>query len=157
MPPAPARIRVVTHSRRHPLPFVSARDGVGYLHIRRAAAPEREGGVRVPADEPHMTRNILPLTMTLIALCLLTPASAESIEPWADSRLPAKIGLAAWLDATRQPAAWEANGRALTGDELLDVFYDGSGHRRDFSQPFGPAQPKFVEGRQHAAIRFDGK
>src|SRR5688500_7529459 len=157
MPPAPARIRVVTHSRRHPLPFVSARDGVGYLHIRRAAAPEREGGVRVPADEPHMTQNIISLTTILIALCLLAPASAESIEPWAGAKLPVKNGLAAWLDATRQPAAWEANGRALTGDELLDVFYDASGRGRNFSQPLGPAQPRFVEGRQRAAVRFDGK
>lgn len=84
-------------------------------------------------------------------------ATPVPIEPWAHDSLPIKDGLAVWLDATRQPAAWEANGRALAGGELLDVFYDSSGRQRHFAQPLALAQPRFIEGRQRAAVRFDGK
>jgi putative heme-binding domain-containing protein len=98
-----------------------------------------------------------PIALLACSLVLAKTASAQPIEPWADASLPVKGGLTVWLDATRQSAAWDANGRALVGGELLDVFYDASGRGRDFSQPLATAQPRFVEGRHRAAVRFDGK
>src|SRR5688572_15405146 len=85
------------------------------------------------------------------------PAGAAP-EPWADPSLPVKEGLSLWLDASRQPAAWQVHARPpLASGNDLDVFYDGSGNRRHFFQSFRAAQPKFVGGEKAAALRFDGE
>jgi putative heme-binding domain-containing protein len=81
----------------------------------------------------------------------------QEIEGWADSALPVKDALRVWLDATRQVKAWEAHEKTLIGGEPMDVWYDGSGHRRHFTQPLQNGQPSFLEAKTQAAVRFDGK
>src|SRR5688500_14765549 len=97
---------------------------------------------------------------TLIGCCLTLcpPAAGAMVEPWADQSLPVTQGLAAWLDAAPQPAAWRANGRQpLESQGQLDAWYDGSGNGRHFTQPVRGAQPKFIAGDKAAAVRFDGE
>src|SRR5687767_9811555 len=88
----------------------------------------------------------------------IAPVARADTEAWADPSLPVKKGLMLWLDATRQPAAWQKHGKPPLGNGSdLDVCYDGSGHHRHFSQSIKGAQPRYVSGKQAAAIRFDGE
>src|SRR5687768_15233881 len=74
-------------------------------------------------------------------------AARADIERWADGAMPVKGGLVAWLDATRQPAAFEAAGRGqVAPNGELDVCYDASGNPRHFAQPVRGSQPKYVAG-----------
>src|SRR5688500_127862 len=98
-----------------------------------------------------------PRLLLLLLLLAIPSVARGALEPWSDPALPIQDGIRVWLDATRQPAAWEANGKALVGGEPLDVWYDGSGYRRHFTQPVRDAQPDFAEGNSRAAVRFDGK
>src|SRR5439155_17396256 len=95
------------------------------------------------------------LLVTMVLVCAACAGGA--IEPWADQGLPVSGGLMVWLDAGRQGAAWNAHQKALVGDDRLDVVFDGSGMGRDFVQTVKEAQPRFVSGKNHCAIRFDGK
>jgi putative heme-binding domain-containing protein len=77
---------------------------------------------------------------------------------WADASLPVAPGLWLWLDAAQQQAAWQAHGKSpLPAGQSLDVWYDGSGHNRHFSQPLERAQPEFLAVGKQAAVRFDGE
>src|SRR5688500_9845427 len=96
------------------------------------------------------------LLATLTVTCGLA-ATARGVEQWSDPKLPVKDAIRVWLDATYQPAAWEANGKALVGSEPVDVWFDASGNRRHFTQPVADDQPTYAEGGSRAAIRFDGK
>jgi putative heme-binding domain-containing protein len=78
-------------------------------------------------------------------------------QSWVDGSLPVTDGLWLWLDAARQEAAWQAHGKSpLKDGQPLDVWYDGSGHERHFSQPLESAQPKFISVGKQACIRFEG-
>ena len=84
-------------------------------------------------------------------------AAAHEIEAWADARLPVRAGLVLWIDASRQAAAYAAQGREVPGDgSPLGVAYDASGRRRDFAQRARALQPKHVAAGAGALIRFDG-
>jgi len=118
-----------------------------------------------------MAGRSLAIGMTAFLLSALVPAcgpahaaerpatgAAATIEPWADPGLPVTGGLALWLDAGRQPAAWAAQGKPdLIDGTAVDVCYDGSGRRRHFAQTVRAAQPKLVAGESAAALRFDGE
>src|SRR6478609_685110 len=92
-----------------------------------------------------------------VVVLLYAALSSAAVEKWADESLPVKDHLALWLDATCQVAAWEAHDKVLVGGAPVDVFFDGSGRQRDLIQPIRDAQPRFVEAKKQAALRFDGK
>src|SRR5262245_53926188 len=93
----------------------------------------------------------------LIVLLLSPTVSLAGGEKWADAKAPMPEGCIFWLDAARQPAAWQANNRQpLLTAAKLDVWYDGSGNGLHFMQRVKDAQPQFVQVGDRAAIRFDG-
>jgi len=93
------------------------------------------------------------LLVCLLAVCGLSAAGAA--EPWADPRLPESVraGLLVWLDASRQSAALRQD---IAAGAPLSVWYDGSGHRRHFTQPVKDSQPTFQPNARGATVRFDG-
>jgi putative heme-binding domain-containing protein len=97
--------------------------------------------------------------MWILIVLLLSPmVSLAGDEKWADDKAPIPEGCIFWLDAARQPAAWQANNRQpLLTAAKLDVWYDGSGNGLHFMQRVKDAQPQFVQVGDRAAIRFDGK
>lgn len=98
-----------------------------------------------------------PLSLAASFLVLLA-SSALAIEPWADPDLPAKEGVLLWLDAARQPAAWQAHKKPpLHNGAAVDVWYDGSGIGRHLVQRLQASQPRFVRAGTQAVVRFDGK
>src|SRR5688500_18463607 len=80
-----------------------------------------EDAMRGCSSGLNMTRNRL----TILVWCLLTlypSAAGAKVEPWAEQSLPVTQGLAVWLDAAPQPAAWRASGRPpLESQGALDV------------------------------------
>src|SRR5215207_8173509 len=104
-----------------------------------------------------MTRMKQLAAFAAVLLLVVNVPLAAAVEKWADPALPVKDGLSIWLDATRQTAAWAANGKEVAGGEPLDVVYDASGNGRHFAQPVRDAQPKLIVAEQQAAVRFDGK
>src|SRR5689334_516023 len=95
--------------------------------------------------------------VVFLALVASTLASSADPESWSDPSLPAKQALALWLDATRQPSAWQAHAKpSLASGSQVDVCYDASGHARHFTQTTRAAQPRFVTAATSAALRFDG-
>ncbi len=94
----------------------------------------------------------------VLASILLIPSLARPAEPWADPAAPAIPGLLLWLDASRQPAAWQTAGKgALLSGQALDTCYDASGQRVHLRQLVANAQPRFVAAQGRAALRFDGQ
>lgn len=84
-----------------------------------------------------------------------TPPAVES---WTDPRLPVTPGLMLWLDASRHTEAQQTRGLtpSVSGDSL-DVWLDGSGHKRDVSQVVPKLQPLYLPSGDFHAIRFDGQ
>src|SRR5262245_22780991 len=97
------------------------------------------------------------VALAAVVAVLLNARATGAVEKWSDPSMPVKDGVASWLDATRQSAAWNENQREITTGDTVDVFYDASGNHRDFSQAVREAQPKIVITDQTAAVRFDGK
>src|SRR5437868_1207545 len=99
----------------------------------------------------------LPVRRQLLVglLALATALSASAGEPWADSHLPkdAQAGLQLWLDASRQTAA---AGRDIAPDAALEIWRDGSGHGRHFTQKEKDRQPRFQIYSNGRTVRFDG-
>ena len=77
----------------------------GCVHVYHPASADREGGVRLPAnDEPGMIhRATLTALLLLASIASATRAAEHRVEPWADPGVPVKDGLLLWLDATRRP------------------------------------------------------
>ncbi|MFL5242662.1 MAG: ThuA domain-containing protein [Gemmataceae bacterium] len=88
---------------------------------------------------------------------LLVPGSILAGEKWADTKVKLPEPPALWLDASRQPAAYQARGRSITNGAALDVWYDGSGHGRHLSQRVQGMQPRYAEVAGVALVRFQGK
>ena len=100
----------------------------------------------------------LAFSLVLLIQSALAWQTRADTEAWTDADLQIRQGLAVWLDPSRQPAAWQAHGKpALAHSGQLDTVYDGSGHRRHFSQSVKAAQPRYVSGERTAVIRFDGE
>lgn len=101
------------------------------------------------------------MTARTLALCslLLLPHEIRAAEKWAGPAPPAGDALVLWLDASKQPAAWTAQGRPPLGNgAALDVFYDGSGNRLHLQQRVQTMQPHWRgQASQPATVRFDGK
>lgn len=89
-----------------------------------------------------------------LSLILNVPA----VEPWADGRLPAVPGLAAWYSAEVQGKAHAAMGLAepKAGANLGRVF-DGSGKGRHVAQGLPKQQPKLLRQADSWLIRLDGE
>ena len=89
-----------------------------------------------------------------LALILNVPA----VEPWAEGRLPAVPGLAAWYSAEVQGKAHAAMGLAepKAGANLGRVF-DGSGKGRHVAQGLPKQQPKLLRQADSWLIRLDGE
>src|SRR5688572_12093544 len=86
---------------------------------------------------------MIPRSLTVCVTLLCLSGATQAREPWADPSLPPVDGLLLWLDAARQPAAWQALGRPSLGDgSALDAWYDGSGNGWDMRQRIREAQPK---------------
>src|SRR3954462_13473985 len=95
--------------------------------------------------------------LTLLGSLLWGGAAVADAEPWADRAIPVTKGLALWLDAGRQPAAWRADGKSGLGvGNDFDVWYDGSGRGENFVLAVQAAQPRYVAGEHAAAVGFDG-
>jgi putative heme-binding domain-containing protein len=102
-----------------------------------------------------MYRTLLPW---LLFCSFLRADGPAAVERWTDPRLKVTTGLTLWLDAGRQPAAWQAHGKPVLPDgAALDVWYDGSGNHLDLVQRFQASQPRFVQAGDSAVVRFDGK
>lgn len=100
----------------------------------------------------------LPFALTLLIGSLASSSFAQ--EPWAGKDLPVSKGLVLWLDAKVQPDAWQAHqtrGVPLTDGRPLDLWFDGSGHKRHLLQRRTESQPSFhlVDGQ--AYVGFDGE
>jgi putative heme-binding domain-containing protein len=101
--------------------------------------------------------------MRLILTSLFLFAGLESLvgaEPWADKRLPesAKSGLVIWLDASVQAAARQSLGKpALAEFGPVDVWFDGSGAGRHFSQRREQSRPIWRDHNPGRSILFDGE
>lgn len=95
------------------------------------------------------------LAVVALALCLASHAAAA--ERWAGPALTPPAGLVLWLDAARQPAAWQAHGRPLPDGARLDVWYDASGQGLNLVQRVQSAQPRFHRSGEQAVVRFDGQ
>src|SRR5262249_59681810 len=119
---------------------------VSYLLARpagRQARPRRPPGVPPSVRPQWLCRDGPPLALeekgvamckyigSAVAVLLLAGAAApaDAAEKWADADLPTTAGLALWLDAGRQDAAWKAHNKLLSPAAPLDVCYDGSGRR----------------------------
>jgi putative heme-binding domain-containing protein len=93
-----------------------------------------------------------------LALLALIAAPLAAAEKWADPRLKTTDGLALWLDAGRQSAAWRANGKPTPqAGAALDVWYDASGNGLHLVQRSRPQQPRFFPLGRLAVVRFDGQ
>jgi putative heme-binding domain-containing protein len=103
----------------------------------------------------HKTQ--LPLAWLLGAL-LSAPTLCRTAEPWADTQLTVTNGLALWFDVSRQNAARGGLELApLRGwNDGPDFLVDGSGHRRDLSQPVPAARPLFRQDFDGSKLLFDG-
>src|SRR5260370_2831842 len=93
----------------------------------------------------------------IIVLTLFLPGSLHAGEKWSDPKFPPTDSLALWLDASRQPAAYQAHGRSVTNGSARDVWYDGSGNGIHFSQRVQAMQPHYFEAGGVGLIRFQGK
>ena len=83
---------------------------------------------------------------------------SAALEPWADSRLAVRDGLAAWFDAGRQNAGREARQLApLAAGNPADYLLDASGQARHLAQPLAANRPTFRQNGPHAWLSFDGK
>jgi putative heme-binding domain-containing protein len=92
-------------------------------------------------------------------LVFIVPTLLQAaIEPWADSALPVKDGVALWLDATREQAARDYQKQPLViPGNGLDVWHDGSGFGRDVVQPITSHRPRFAMSGSNAVVMFDGQ
>jgi putative heme-binding domain-containing protein len=98
------------------------------------------------------------MRIRLTALLLLLGSRAAAVEKWADPSLRTTQGLILWLDASRQPEAWQAHGKpSPPGNSFLDVAYDASGQGLHLTQRLRESQPRFFQAAKVAVIRFDGK
>jgi hypothetical protein len=92
-------------------------------------------------------------------------APTPAAEKWADPALPVTQGLEIWLDATRLPAAYEANGTSPPrAGGTVAAWYDASGHHRDATQDAPGRRPAFrtdlakdYSSDGAAAVAFDGR
>lgn len=98
------------------------------------------------------------LRVQVLVLLLCTAWRALAVEPWTDTRLSVTNGLAFWLDVSRQNAARGAANQAplRSWSDSPDYLYDGSGNRRDLSQPYFDARPRFRQEFNGAMLAFDG-
>lgn len=115
--------------------------------------------LQTPATPPENVRhNRQQMKLFLSAAAVMFSAvSLMAVEPWVDSRLPMTQELELWLDASTQPAAWQAHQKpALITEARMDVWFDGSGQQRHVVQRVQSAQPRFVFANTLAAVRFDG-
>ncbi len=98
------------------------------------------------------------MVLAAVTLSVLSATPSPAAEKWADPRLKTTDGLVLWLDASRQPAAWQTNGKpALVGGAPLDVLYDASGNGLHLVQRARPQQPHFFPAGDLAVVRFDGQ
>jgi len=83
---------------------------------------------------------------------------AFGAEPWTDPRLPVTNNLALWFDVSRQNAARGATGLGplQSWNDAPDILLDGSGHRRQLTQPVLNARPRFRQEFNGATLSFDG-
>ena len=94
----------------------------------------------------------MPFVLAAVAL-------GQTPEPWSDAKMPIREGLVVWLDASVQQKAWGEHGQPglpIVDGRPLDVWFDGSGHKRHFVQRQSTAQPVFRVFEGHALVRFDG-
>src|SRR5205085_8278804 len=86
---------------------------------------------------------------------------AAAAEKWADPALPVSDGLELWLDATRLPAAHEANGISPPRPSgAVSVWYDASGKHRDARQDAPAKRPVFrvdLAAAPAPVVQFDGR
>jgi putative heme-binding domain-containing protein len=127
------------------------------MNVERQVAPSRAGDRLGGRWRAAVTTGWLVLVMGGVAGAAET-GEATKVEPWAEQSLTVRRGLMLWLDAGRQPAAWEANGRpALASGDEVDVWYDGSGRGGHVAQGVKGSRPRYVAGEHAAAVRFDGE
>ena len=97
-----------------------------------------------------------------ILVCVVGSVASHAAEPWADPALPVTDGLELWLDATRTPAASEANALASPRPGgALYAWHDGSGHKRDARQDGPGRRPVWrtdlASGPASPVVQFDGR
>lgn len=104
----------------------------------------------------------MPRSMIRVLLCVVlwwtTAGNGLGAEPWADQSLKIQDGLVVWLDASVQPAAWRARGDRpqLVDKSPLDVWFDGSGKKWDFTASSESSYPQYSSENDRSSVRFDG-
>src|ERR1041385_2774418 len=117
--------------------------------------PQEGGDEKKNERSERMRRGMV---LVVIAMGGMVAARAGAVEPWADPELKVTDGLEVWLDASVQDKVRMARWQALaTHMGPLGIWYDGSGHGRQMTQPVRDARPRFVRLGERAAVRFDGK
>ncbi len=96
------------------------------------------------------------------AMIMLLGATGQipAAEPWTDKRLPesARADLVVWLDASAQPMARQALGKpALVASGPVDIWFDGSGAGRHFSQRREEGRPIWRDNGRARSFLFDGE
>ncbi len=108
----------------------------------------------MPRERPSLALVVALWALSVGSSSFGQDASARPTEPWADPGLKVTRGLALWLDAGRLNAARKAHGRPEASDGTrVDLWYDASGHGRDFAQKQEESPPVYQDG----ALRFDGE
>ncbi len=88
---------------------------------------------------------------------MLLSCGSFGAEKWSDPRLPITDQPEVWLDASRENAARASFGLAnILDGQPLDVWHDGSGHRRNVTQRLPSLRPKFKANGTNAWATFDG-
>lgn len=98
----------------------------------------------------------MKLLIPFLALCAVLASPSHAVEPWADIRLAVQDRLALWLDANRVGEARAALRLPDLNESRVDVWHDGSGARRDVSQPRAGAQPVLRRSAGGNVVEFDG-
>ena len=115
----------------------------------------------LPTAQPRwvVVRRVLGAVGVFWYLSLLLWAESDTSRPkWADPRLRVDQGLIAWFDASRLGEARRASGLpALRDGDLVAVWPDSSGAKRDLRQERADAQPSFHRLGDFATLRFDGE
>ncbi len=82
----------------------------------------------------------------------------NAVEPWADSRLAVREGIAVWLDSGVQSKARAALGEEPIADGgAVEAWHDGSGLKRDVKQPDETLRPTWRIDGETTTVRFGGR
>src|SRR3954464_9607640 len=84
--------------------------------------------------------------------------AAQAVESWTDARLDVTSNMVAWYDVSRQMVVRGVHGLSPlhSRQDFAEIIFDGSGFKRDLTQPVFDARPGYRVWRS-SSLYFDGK